>query len=502
MPETKIQKEIRASVVAVMGHIDHGKSTLLDYIRKTNVAAGEVGGITQHVSAYEAEVEGAGGEKSVITFLDTPGHEAFSAMRSRGATAADIAILIVAADDGVNAQTKEAHKEIEKAGIPFIVAINKVDVPQADVGRAKNSLVEAGIYIEGYGGNIPVVEISAKTGQGIEDLLSMILLVTEMEELTYDKNSPAQGVVLEANVDEKKGTSATLIVRDGTLKSGEFVVAGDSVAPTRIMENFAGEKIKEVSAGRPVRIVGFSSLPRVGETFESIRSKKEAEEKAREFGEIAKELEKRGLMEVPEGKEAIPLVIKTDTAGTRDAILGELEKISNERAAFLVLEASTGNIGESDVKVAGTSGNGIIIGFHSAPDRNAKQLSEQLGVEIKTFEIIYELTDWLSEIIAERAPKVDIEETHGRAKVLKIFSRTKGKLVIGARVEEGTLKRGDVVKVLRRDNEIERAKILEIRKGKEEVPKISEGDEFGARIESKLELAPGDHMESFSVVRK
>lgn len=499
---TARKKEKRPAIVAVMGHVDHGKSTLLDYIRKSNVVAGEAGGITQHVSAYEAEVPTEEGGKKTITFLDTPGHEAFSEMRARGAVAADIAILVVAADDGVNAQTKEAHKEIEKAGIPFVVAINKIDLTQADIGSAKNSLVEAGIYIEGYGGEIPVVEISAKTGQGVDDLLSMLVLVSELEDLSYDKDTPAVGVVLEANIDEQKGTSATLIIKDGTIRSGQFVVAGDSLAPTRIMEDFALRGQKEIGAGRPARIVGFSSLPKVGETFEVVTTKKEAEEKVLEYAEIAQELEKRGLKEVPEGKEAIPLVIKTDTAGTRDAVLGELEKISHERAAFLVLEASTGNIGESDIKLAGSSGKGVVIGFCSTPDKNAKHLSEQTGVTVKTFNIIYELTEWLEEAIADRAPKIDVEETTGKAKILKIFSKMKGKLVIGARCEEGSLKKGDVIKLIRRENEIERGKILELRRGKEEVPKINEGEEFGARIESKLELVPGDHIESFSVVRK
>lgn len=500
--ETKNTKSIRQPVVAVMGHIDHGKSTLLDYIRKANVTAGEAGGITQHISAYEAVVKDEKGEEKRITFLDTPGHEAFRAMRTRGASAADIAILVVAANDGVKTQTKEALSEIKNAGIPFVVAINKIDLPNADVGKTKNTLVENEVYIEGYGGSVPAIEISAKEGKGIEDLLQMILLVTELEELSCNLDVSATGVVLEANIDPQKGTSATLILKDGKIKSGQYVVAGASVAPTRIMEDFAGHKIKEAVAGQPVRIVGFSSIPQVGETFEVIDGKKDAESKAGEYKLLQDELEKRGLAELPPEKKGIPVVIKTDAAGTRDAVLDEIGKITHERAALLILDASTGAIGENDVRVAGSSEGGIIIGFGARPDSSAKRQAEQLGVELKTFSIIYELTDWLKDVLETRAPKVDVEEGKGRGKVLKLFSRMKNKQVLGIRAEEGTFKKGDTMKIMRRDFEVGKATMLEIRRGKEEVTSLNAPDEFGARVESKIEIVPGDYLEPFSVVKK
>lgn len=491
----------RPPVVAVMGHIDHGKSTLLDYIRKSNVVEGEAGGITQHVSAYQAKVKDEDGNDRLITFLDTPGHEAFKAMRSRGADTADIAILVVAADDGVNEQTKEAYKEIEKSKIPFIVAINKIDLPGANLEGAKNSLVENGIYIEGYGGNIPYVPISAKTGEGVDELLSMIVLVVDLEDLKYNKE-PASGVVLESHVDKSKGIASTLIVREGVLDSGQFVVAGSSFAPTRIMENFMGEKIEQAIAGTPVHIVGFSNLPKAGEIFETTDSKKEAEEKASENKKLEDELSQRGLSNTSEDKKMIPIVIKADTAGTRDAVLDELQKIENEKAAFLVLDASTGPIGEADVKLLRTGDEGIVVGFCAKPDKNATQLAEQLGIKLKTFNIIYELKDWLEKTLEEMAPIIDVEESSGKAKILKVFSSTKNKYVIGMRIDDGVFKKGDSVKVLRRENEIERGKILELRRGKEEVPKVESPEEAGARIESKIEIVPGDYIESFKVVQK
>ncbi len=262
----------RPPVVAVVGHIDHGKSTLLDYIRSANVVAGEAGGITQHLSAYEAEHNG-----KTMTFLDTPGHEAFAAMRSRGLAAADIAILVVSAEDGVRPQTLEAYKVIEATKTPLVVAITKIDKPDANVERAKSSLLESGVYLEGLGGNIPYVGVSGKSGVGISELLDLILLQAELEELSSDAEAPPRGLVIEAHASAKRGIAATLIVKEGTIAAGGFVVAGPSYAPMRIMENFLGEPIREAGAGRPVGIVGFSSLPRVGNEFYTVANKKEAE---------------------------------------------------------------------------------------------------------------------------------------------------------------------------------------------------------------------------------
>jgi len=267
----------RPPIIVVMGHIDHGKSTLLDYIRKTNVVEGESGGITQHISAYEVHHKDKNGSDHRITFLDTPGHEAFSAMRARGAVLADIAILIVSAEDGIKAQTMEAYNEIKNSKTPFIVAINKIDKPNANPEKVKNELLEKEIYLEGYGGDIPYVEISAKTGQGIPEILDMMLLIAELEELKADTSVNGQGIVIESNVDPKKGISATLVITDGTLKKGMCISAGESISPVRLIENFLGESVPEATFSSPVRITGFNSVPKVGSKFVACASKKEAE---------------------------------------------------------------------------------------------------------------------------------------------------------------------------------------------------------------------------------
>jgi translation initiation factor IF-2 len=306
----------RPPIVAVMGHVDHGKSTLLDYIRKSNVVAGEHGGITQHISAYELEHKNPEGVIKKITFLDTPGHEAFSNMRSRGAKAADIAILVVAADDGVNSQTKEVFETIKETKTPFIVAINKIDKPGANIEKTKNSLVENGIYIEGYGGDISVVEISGKTGKGIPELLETILLTAELEGLKGDTNKNATGLVIESNLDEKRGVSATLVIKDGTLKKGMFIVADDAISTTRIFESFNGKSLTEASFSSPISITGFTcptkifglvKVPKVGEKFYSFDTKKEAEAF---ILDIDKEGNERGGLADNTHEFCIPIILK------------------------------------------------------------------------------------------------------------------------------------------------------------------------------------------------
>ena len=344
-----------------LGHVDHGKTTLLDYIRTANVTEHEAGGITQHLSAYEASHA-----SHTITFLDTPGHEAFKAMRSRGLEVADVSVLVVSAEDGVKPQTLEALKLIEAAKIPYIVALTKIDKPNANLDRAKSSLIESGIYLEGQGGNIPWVAVSGKTGAGVPELLDLIVLAGELEGLSTDPKAKAEGVIIEAHVDPKRGVSATLIVRNGSLKPRSYVVSGESFAPVRIMENFLGEPIKEAGAGSPVRIVGFSSLPEAGAKFSTADSKKEAEEVAREFrlarpapatapapSAATPEAGVEGVKEEAPPKLIIPLVIKTDVAGTIDAVRHEIEKLLMPTTTELrVVGTGVGSVSEADVKLA------------------------------------------------------------------------------------------------------------------------------------------------------
>jgi translation initiation factor IF-2 len=487
-----------------MGHIDHGKSTLLDYIRKSNVVDTEAGGITQHISSYEVTHKDETGTDRKITFLDTPGHEAFSQMRSRGAGVADIAILIVSAEDGVKAQTLEALESIKEANCPYIVAINKIDKPGADINRTKTSLIENEIYLEGMGGDIPFAEISAKTGEGIEGLLDLLLLAADVEELSGNPNAQAEGLVIESNVDMKKGVTATLIITNGTLKSGQFVIAGDSIAPVRIMENFMGAKIEEATLSSPIRIVGFNSVPEVGTKFVTCESKREAEKRAKEYSELTKD-KSAANQNASDDEEitCIPIIIKTDVLGTIEAIKHEIAKIEiPEHIDVRVIAEGAGSISENDVKTAGGKHNCIILGFNVNVEPGAKDLAERAGIEIRTFTIIYELAEWLASAIKNRTPKRETVEVHARVKILKLFNKTKNRQVFGGRVEDGTLSVGATVRFLKGDDIIGHGKVTNLQSVKAQVKDVSAPNEFGGEIETDSEMIPGEYMEYFSVEMK
>ncbi|HAT68300.1 MAG TPA: translation initiation factor IF-2 [Candidatus Yonathbacteria bacterium] len=504
----------RPPIVVIMGHIDHGKSSLLDYIRKTNIVEGEAGGITQHLSAYEVSHPSKAGVADRITFLDTPGHQAFSKMRSRGAGVADIAILVVSAEDGVKEQTKEALKAIKEAGIPYIVAINKIDKPNANIERTKQNLAENEIYLEGFGGDVPFVPISAKVGTGIPDLLDMLLLVSEMENLTGDTTVLARGVVVESHVVPSRGISATLIITNGTLKKGTFIVAEESMAPVRVIENFLGKQVSDATFSSPIQITGFDSLPSVGASFRAYATKKEAEAAQAALlrpGRESADSDSRTKKGVPDAVRTIPLdnnaliipvIIKTDVAGTLEAIEKELGKIERERIAIKVIAKGVGAIGENDAKLASGSENAIILGFHTKVERSAVDIAERFGVTIKTFDIIYELTDWVTKELDSRTPKVLGEEIVGTLKVLKTFSAMKHKQVIGGKVTTGTLELGAQVKIMRRDAEIGRGKVIELQAQKLATKKVEEGNECGLMVEAKIEIAPGDILEAFVMNEK
>ncbi len=503
--------EARPPIVAVVGHIDHGKSTLLDYIRRANVAAGEAGGITQHLSAYEATHENASG-KHKITFLDTPGHEAFAAMRSRGLEVADVAILVVSAEDGVKPQTTEAVKLINEVKIPYIVAFTKIDKDGADLEKAKMSLLEAGVFLEGLGGEVPFVAVSGKTGEGIPELLDLILLAGELEGLTADTLRPGEGLVIEGHVDQKRGNTATLIVLNGKVTAGEYILSGESIAPVRIMENFLGKKINEALPGSPITVVGFTSLPKVGDKWRTLESKKQAEEEA-----AAARAENRRQTAAPATPAAtaqesteekihviLPLVIKTDVAGTGEAVVHEIDKLpKDDRLEVRVVTRAVGTISEGDVRQAGAGAvPGIIVGFNVKVDREAQALAERLGVKIELFSIIYKLAEWLGKEIETRRPLIETEVNTGSARVIKVFSNMKDKYVLGGKVESGTLKVRDQVKVMRKEIEVARGEVLGLQTNREEVKKVEAGSEFGAQI--RLGEAPqtGDYIETFEVAMK
>ncbi|MES2930656.1 MAG: translation initiation factor IF-2 [Patescibacteria group bacterium] len=493
-------RQARPPVVVVMGHVDHGKSTLLDYIRKSNIVAGEAGGITQHISAYEVAHKDEKGEDRLITFLDTPGHEAFSKMRARGAVASDIAILVVSAEDSVKAQTIEAYNTIIESGTPYIVAINKIDKPNANVEKAKMDLVEKGIYLEGMGGDIPFVPISAKDGTGVNELLDMILLVADIHAFTGNPTGRATGVVIEAVREPKRGISATCIIKDGTLRSGMFVVAGQAKVTTRIMESYLGKTVKEATFSSPIRLVGFESMPEVGSVFHSFASKKEAEQYLAGALESSSTTKAAGH-EARAGKQ-IPLLIKTDVSGTIEALEKEIAKLATDEISFKIIGSGVGAINESDLKMGAVNKDTIIVGFNVKPDTAARDLNESLKVNIQTFDIIYKLIDWLRDAVEERRPRQEVVEVTGSLKVLKTFGSTKDKQVVGGKVTEGRVTLGGTVRIMRRDFEIGRGKIVELQLNKIKSKEVQEGNECGMLVESKIDISAGDVLEAYIMTIK
>ncbi len=512
MNKSTAQTASRPPIVAIVGHIDHGKSTLLDYIRKTNVVEGEAGGITQHLSAYEAVHKNTSGEHT-ITFLDTPGHEAFKSMRARGLEAADVAILIVSSEEGAKVQTAEAYKLIKEVKLPFVVAFTKIDKPGSNLEKAKLSMLEHEVYLEGMGGDVPWVGISSKTGEGIPELLDLILLAAELKGLSADPKKPGEGLVIEAHVDSKRGSTATLIVQDGHIESGTFVVAGSAFAPVRIMENFVGKPIKEAFPGSPVRIIGFSELPTVGSRWSVVKSKKEAEEKSRSYtpplvrsgplGQVQHSLQDvaSAPTEAEVVKVVVPVVIKTDVSGVGEAVMHEIEKFpQDDRLEVRIVTRSVGAITENDVKlVSGGKVGGIVLGFNVKVEREARELADRQGVEIQTFDIIYKLTEWLTEAIAAKRPRLETPIMTATAKVLKYFSAQQGRVVLGGRVEEGTLKQNQDIKIMRRDIELGVGTIVGLQSNKKDVKTVEAGSEFGAMIRTSVIPAAGDRLEAFTI---
>jgi translation initiation factor IF-2 len=492
--------EPRPPVVGILGHIDHGKSSLLDYIRKSNVVATEAGGITQHISAYEVIRHNKDGKESKITFLDTPGHEAFQNVRTRGASVADIAILIVSGEDGVKPQTLEVYKYLEASKLPYIVAITKIDKPTSDVERTKQNLAEHGIYVEGYGGSVSFVPVSSKTGQGIDDLLDMILLQAEILELKGDKEKLGTGIIIESRLDPKRGVTAVGIIKDGTISTGTFAASGTAMTPLRFLLDAGGKQVEQLSFSSPVQIVGWDKLPPIGSEFKTFLKKNEA----LEYIEAEKEQEKKPAQREMASSElsTLPIIVKADTAGSLEAIQNEIMKLSRERIIPKIISSGVGTVGEGDVKLAISTPGTIIFGFHTKTDSSAASLAERTGVVISLFDIIYELTDRVSALLTEREPRIEVEEISGSAKVLKLFSSAKGKQVLGARVLTGKISLGNTLKIIRRESDIGRGKVRELQQAKIAAQEVLEGSEFGAMVESKLDIAPGDILEAVTLVTK
>ena len=491
----------RRPVVAVLGHVDHGKSSLLDYIRKTNVVAGESGGITQHISAYEVAVKDETGAMRNITFLDTPGHAAFQGMRERGIEIADIAILIVSAEDGVKAQTMEAWKTIDKKKIPYIVAINKIDKPNADIEKTKNNLLENGIYLEGLGGDVPYVCISAKAGTGVPELLDTIILTADMADYKTNLDTDATGIVLECFVDAKRGISATLILKDGTLPSTGSVLAGIALSPIRIVEDFLGKSIRNPIAGQAIKVTGFDNIPKTGSIFISSNDKKYIESLQKE--ELQNSV--KNVMDPKiyrNAKVVIPVIVKADTQGTLEVIAGELKKKETADIKVKIISQTVGNITEGDIMQASGDENTIIIGFKVKLEQKAKDQADRFRFSPQIFDVIYKLTEWFDIEFENRLPFQEVETVIGQLKVLKNFSTNSDKYVIGGKVISGVFRDNGQVKIIRRDFDLGRGKILELQQMKMKAKEVMEGNECGLMVEAKTDIIPGDTLSLVLIEKK
>jgi translation initiation factor IF-2 len=492
----------RPPVVTILGHVDHGKTSLLDAIRQTDVAAGEAGGITQHIGAYQVELNGR-----TITFLDTPGHAAFTQMRARGAQGADIVVLVVAADDGVMPQTREAIAHAKAARVPIIVALNKIDKANANPERVKQQLAEQELVPDEWGGNTMVIPVSAKQKQGIEDLLEGVLLVADNTAIKANPNGKVIGTVIEAELDRSKGVMATLLIQNGTLESGDIVVAGTAHGRLRALSDYKGKPVKKASPSTPVAVMGLSDVPSAGDLFEVVDSEREARLIVAERQALAKsqaQAKKKVSLEdlfanvqAGEAKE-LNLIVKADVQGSLDPIVSELNKLGEGEIGIKILYAETGNIGDNDVMLASAS-NAIIIGFNVQADVSARRLAEKEGVDIRLYEIIYRMTEDIEKALSGMLEPETTEKVIGRAQVLAVFSASKFGKVAGCRVTDGELRRNAKVRLYRGTDLIYEGDMGSLRHEKDDVKEVRQGYECGVGFKSFNDIQVGDQLVCYTV---
>ncbi|MBY6190455.1 translation initiation factor IF-2 [Microbulbifer agarilyticus] len=495
----------RAPVVTVMGHVDHGKTSLLDYIRETKVASGEAGGITQHIGAYRVKTS-----QGEIAFLDTPGHAAFTAMRARGAQATDVVILVVAADDGVMPQTEEAIAHAKAAGVPLVVAINKCDKEAADPDRVKNELAAKDVIPEDWGGDTQFIEVSAHTGQGIDELLEAVSLQSEMLELNAKVGVPATGVVIEARLEKGRGVVATLLVQNGELQRGNIVLAGQSYGRVRAMTNELGKSVKEAGPSTPVELLGLDSTPNAGDEFMVVAD----ERKAREVAEQRADKERTERMQRQQAaklenmfanmeageKKVLPVVVKADVRGSLEAILAALADIGNEEVSVNVVSSGVGGIAENDINLALTSG-AIVIGFNTRADAAARKLAETESVEVRYYSVIYNLLDEVKQALSGMLDPEEREEIVGIAEVRDVFRSPKLGAIAGCMVTEGTVYRNKPIRVLRDNVVIYQGDLESLRRFKDDVQEVRNGMECGIGVKDYNDVKPGDQIEVFDIVK-
>ncbi len=501
--EEESENEIpRPPVVTVMGHVDHGKTSLLDRIRKANVIAGEAGGITQHIGAYTVNIK-----NHAITVIDTPGHEAFTAMRSRGAQITDIAVLVVAADDGVMPQTVEAINHAKAAGVPILVAINKIDKPGADPERVKQELTKYNLVVEEWGGETIAVNVSAKTGEGIESLLEMIIMMSEMEELTADPSREARGSVIESQIKRGKGSVATLLVQQGTLHVGDSIISGTTYGKIRTMIDDKGKRLKKAGPSTPVEISGLSDIPAAGDDFIVLENEKEARSLAEKRKEMQKgERQRRSnislddlFSQIQDGNiQDVNIVIKADVQGSIEAIKQSLEKLDNEAVRINIIHGAVGAINETDVLLASTS-NAIVIGFNVRPDKNAVKLAETEEVDIRLYRVIYDAVEDIKKAMEGMLAPEFREKVMGNAEIREVFKIPSIGTIAGCYITDGKINRNDDVRIIRDGIVVLEAKIASLRRFKDDVKEVNTGYECGIGIEKYNDLKVGDNIEAFTM---
>lgn len=495
----------RPPIITVMGHVDHGKTTLLDKIRHSSVADHEAGGITQHIGAYVVMHDG-----KPIVFLDTPGHEAFTAMRARGANVTDIVILVIGADDGIMPQTREAISHIKAAGVPLVVAINKIDKQGAKPDRVRQQLSEEGIFVEGWGGDVGAVEISAKQGIGVSDLLERVLLEAEMQELKANPDADPEGVVIEARLDKGKGPVATVIVKDGTLKSGDIVLFDSTWGRTRALFDWAGKGLKKAGPSTPVEILGLVDVPNPGESFRVVRSEREAraaiDEAKVNVRDSAGEVKKASLEDLysnlAEGQlPHLNLVVKCDVQGSLEALCASLEKLATNEVGVSIVHRGVGRIAESDVMLASTS-NAVIIGFNVRPDNNAKRMAELNGVEIRIYNVIYDVIDDVKAAMSGLLKPTLREDSLGEVEIRQIFRIPKIGKIAGCHVTKGLVRRTAKVRIIRDGIVIWDGKIASLKHVKDEARELKAGMDCGISFEGYQDFEEGDILEVYDIIEE
>jgi translation initiation factor IF-2 len=500
----EVHLEPRAPVVTVMGHVDHGKTSLLDYIRRTRVAHGEAGGITQHIGAYHVETP-----RGMVTFLDTPGHEAFTAMRARGAKATDVVILVVAADDGVMPQTIEAVHHAKAAGVPVVVAMNKIDKPEANPERIKQELVAQGVVPEDWGGDTMFVGVSAKTGEGIDELLEGVLLQAEVLELKAQNDVPAKGLVIEARLDKGRGPVATILVQSGTLKAGDMLLAGGAFGRVRAMLDENGAMVKEAGPSIPVEIQGLSEVPMAGEDVIVLNDERKAREIAlfrqgkyrdvklakQQAAKLENMFEQMGEGEV----RVLPLIIKTDVQGSYEALAHALQKLSTDEVKVNIIHSGVGAITESDINLALAS-KAVVIGFNSRADATARKLVQSSGVDVRYYTIIYDAVDEIKAALSGMLAPERKESVLGLVEVREVYRISKVGTVAGCYVLDGTVKRGSMVRVLRDNVVIHTGELDSLKRFKDDVKEVKSGFECGLSLKGFNDLNVGDHLEVYEMV--